>query len=172
MQKVLHSGRDTKGCVGHRPECCLGAVISQFELDKYKTVDKNDKAVTKIVVCVEGAKSDDIAKGLNRGQIIGDSMTFTRDLADEPPNILTPTEMANRAQRMAKDAGIKCEILDEAKMTSLGMGSLMSVSHGSEQPAKCHHASTPAKSPAKNELLAFGKGITFDTCGFDQTAEC
>ena len=145
-----------------------GAVTSQFELDKYKTVDKDHKAVTKIAVCVEGANSGDLKKGLTRGQIIGDSMNFTRDLANEPPNILTPTEMANRAQKMAKETGIKCEILDEAKMTKLGMGSLMSVSLGSEQPAKMIVMRyTPAKSTGKKgELLALvGKGITFDTGG-------
>ncbi|MBC7900417.1 MAG: leucyl aminopeptidase [Saprospiraceae bacterium] len=145
-----------------------GSVTSQFELDKYKTVDKTDKAVTKIVVFVESSKAADLKKGLIRGQVIGDSMNFTRDLANEPPNILTPTEMANRAQKMAKETGIKCEILDEAKMTKLGMGSLMSVSHGSEQPAKLIVLRyTPAKSTGKKgELLALvGKGITFDTGG-------
>ncbi len=145
-----------------------GAVTSQFELDKYKTKDKNDKAITKIVVCVEGAKPADLKKGLTRGQIIGDSMNFTRDLANEPPNILTPTEMANRAAKMAKETGLKCEILDEAKMIKLGMGSLMSVSIGSEEPAKLIVLKyTPAKSTGKKgELLALvGKGITFDTGG-------
>ena len=145
-----------------------GAVTSQFELDKYKTIDKNDKAITKIVVCVEGAKLADLKKGLGRGQVIGDSMNFTRDLANEPPNILTPTEMANRSQKMAKETGLKCEILDEAKMTKLGMGSLMSVSIGSDQPAKLIVLRyTPAKSTGKKgELLALvGKGITFDTGG-------
>ena len=88
-------------------------------------------------------------------------MNFTRDLANEPPNILTPTEMAKRAQAMAREVGLKCEILDEAKMTKLGMGSLMSVSIGSSQPAKMIVLKyTPAKSTAKKgELLALvGKG--------------
>ncbi len=145
-----------------------GAVTSQFELDKYKTKDKKDKAVTKFVVYVEGAKAADLKNGLTRGKAIGDSMNFTRDLANEPPNILTPTEMANRAAKMAKENGLKCEILDEAKMTKLGMGSLMSVSIGSDQPAKLIVLKyTPAKSTAKKgELLALvGKGITFDTGG-------
>ena len=146
----------------------LAAVTSQFELDKYKTKDKNAKAVNKIVVCVEGAKSGDLKNGLSRGQAIGDSMNFTRDLANEPPNILTPTEMANRAAKMAKETGLKCEILDEAKMIKLGMGSLMSVSIGSEQPAKLIVLRyTPTKNTGKKgELLALvGKGITFDTGG-------
>src|SRR5690606_32185714 len=110
----------------------------------------------------------DVKAGLSRGEAVGDSINFTRDLANEPPNILTPTEMANRSAKMAKEVGLKCEILDEAKMTKLGMGSLMSVSYGSEQPAKMIVLKyTPAKSTAKKgELLALvGKGITFDTGG-------
>jgi len=145
-----------------------GFVTSQFELDKYRTKDKNTKTVDSLVVCIEGAKDSDLKNGLSRGQIIGDSMNFTRDLANEPPNILHPTEFAKRAQAVAKEAGLKCDILDEAKMEKLGMGSLMSVSIGSEQPAKLIVLKyEPKKSTAKKgELLAIvGKGITFDTGG-------
>ncbi len=145
-----------------------GFVTSQFELDKYKTKDKKDKSVNKLVLCIDGATASDLKNGLNRGQVVGESMNFTRDLANEPPNILTPTEMANRAQSMAKEAGLKCEVLDEAKMEKLGMGSLLSVSRGSTQPAKLIVLRyTPAKNTGKKgELLALvGKGITFDTGG-------
>ena len=145
-----------------------GFITSQFELDKYKTKDKNDKSVTNLVLCVEGANGGDLKNGIARGQAIGESMNFTRDLANEPPNILQPTEMARRAQEMAKEVGLKCEILDEAKMTRMGMGSLMSVSLGSAQAAKMIVIRySPTKSTgAKGELLALvGKGITFDTGG-------
>lgn len=145
-----------------------GAVTSQFELDKYKTKEKNDKAVRKIAVHIEGAKPADLKRGMNRGQITGDSINFTRDLANEPPNVLTPTEMANRAEKMAKETGLKCEVLDEARMQKLGMGSLLSVSAGSEQPAKLIVLRyTPANTNRRrNDLLALvGKGITFDTGG-------
>lgn len=145
-----------------------GFITSQFELDKYKTKDKNDKSVDGFVICVEGARASELKTGLERGQVIGESMNFTRDLANEPPNILHPTEMAKRAQAMAKQTGLKCEILDEAKMEKMGMGSLMSVSHGSGQPAKMIVLTyTPAKNTGKKgDLLALvGKGITFDTGG-------
>ncbi len=145
-----------------------GFITSQFELDKYKTKDKQDKVVDGLVVCVEGAKPADLKNGIARGQAIGDSMNLTRDLANEPPNILHPTEMGRRAAAMAKETGLKCEILDEAKMTKLGMGSLMSVSIGSSQPAQMIVLKyTPVKSTGKKgELLALvGKGITFDTGG-------
>ncbi len=145
-----------------------GFVTSQFELDKYRTKDKNTKSVDSLVVYVEGADESALKSGLARGVALGDSMNFARDLANEPPNILHPTEMAKRAQAMAKETGLKCEILDEAKMQKLGMGSLLSVSLGSEQPAKLIVLKyEPKKSTAKKgELLAFvGKGITFDTGG-------
>ncbi len=156
------------GAVEAAQNAVQGFITSQFELDKYKTKDKQNKSVTGLIVCVEGAKGSDLSKGIARGQAIGESMNFTRDLANEPPNILHPTEMAKRAQAMAKQVGLKCEILDEAKMTKMGMGSLMSVSIGSSQPAKMIVLKyTPAKSTAKKgELLALvGKGITFDTGG-------
>jgi len=145
-----------------------GFVTSQFELDKYRTKDKNGKTVDSLVLCVEGGSATELKDGLSRGQIIGDSMNFTRDLANEPPNVLHPTEFARRAQAMAKETGLKCDILDEAKMEKLGMGSLMSVSFGSEQPARMIVLKyEPKKSTAKKgELLALvGKGITFDTGG-------
>ena len=145
-----------------------GVVTSQFELDKYKSSGKSKQEITNFVLYVEGAKSADLKNGLSQGEIMGDSINFTRDLANEPPNILTPTEMANRAKAMAKETGLKCEILDEAKMTRLGMGSLMSVSIGSDQPAQMIVLKyTPQKSTGKKgELLAYvGKGITFDTGG-------
>ena len=150
-----------------------GVVTSQFELDKYRTKDKNDKTVDSFTLCIEGAKEKDIKNGMERGEIIGDSMNFTRDLANEPPNILHPTEMAKRAEKMAKETGLKCEILDEAKMEKLGMGSLLSVTYGSEQPAKMIILRyEPKKSTGKKgELLALvGKGITFDTGGISLKA--
>ncbi len=145
-----------------------GVITSQFELDKYKTQDKNTKSIDNFVLFVEDADENDLKEGLRRGEIIGESMNFTRDLANEPANILTPTEFANRTQQMAKESGLKCEILDEKQMEKLGMGSLLCVSIGSEQPAKLIVLRyEPKKSTGKKgELLALvGKGITFDTGG-------
>ncbi len=145
-----------------------GAITSQFELDKYKTKDKNNADISKFVICDDSAKPADLKKAAARGRIIGDSMNFTRDLANEPPNILHPTEMAARAKKAAKEAGLKCEVLDEAAMKKLGMGSILSVSAGSAQPAKMIVLTyTPAKSTAKKgDLTALvGKAITFDTGG-------
>ncbi|HKP69428.1 MAG TPA: M17 family peptidase N-terminal domain-containing protein, partial [Pyrinomonadaceae bacterium] len=106
-KSIAFSSRITGSAVEAAQCCAQGAITSQFELDKYKTKDKNDKAVTKFGFHSEGANAADVKRGLSRGDAIGESMNFTRDLANEPPNILTPTEMANRAQKMAKEVGLK-----------------------------------------------------------------
>lgn len=145
-----------------------GVVTAGFDLDKYRTADKNKQAIESFVLCVENGNQKELNDGLKRGEIVGDSMNFTRDLCNEPANILPPTEMARRAEKMAKEVGLKCEILDEAKMKKMGMNSLLSVSAGSEQPAKLIVLRyEPKKSSSKKgELIAFvGKGITFDTGG-------
>ena len=167
-KSLAFSPRANGDVVAAAQQSAQGAVTSQFELDKYKTKDKNEKAVTRFVLHIEDAKDSDLKAGLKRGNAIGESMNFTRDLANEPPNILTPTEMAKRAQKMAREVGLKCEVLDEARMQKMGMGSLLSVSAGSEQPAKLIVLRyTPAKNTGKKgDLLALvGKGITFDTGG-------
>jgi len=168
IKSVAVLPRSRAGAAESAQYAVQGFITSQFELDKYKTKDKNDKSVTNLIVCIDGAKPADLKTGIARGQAIGESMNFTRDLANEPPNILQPTEMARRAQAMAKEFGLKCEVLDEARMVKLGMGSLMSVSIGSAQPAKLIVLRyTPAKSTgSRGDLIALvGKGITFDTGG-------
>ena len=144
-----------------------GAIMALFDLDKYRTVDKELKTIDRFVVISE-ADEKEIKRGVARGQAIGESVNFTRDLANEPGGHLTPTDMAERATAIAKEFGLSVDVLDEARMQQEGMGSLLSVSRGSEEPAKLIILKyTPAKTSANDkELLAFvGKGITFDSGG-------
>jgi leucyl aminopeptidase len=145
-----------------------GAVMALFDLDKYRTVDKEVKTIDLFAVISEGDEKA-VKQGVSRGQIIGESVNFTRDLANEPGGNLTPTDMAERARAMADEFGLSVEVLDEARMQKEGMGSLLSVSRGSEEPAQLIVVKyTPAKASGKDdgELLAFvGKGITFDSGG-------
>jgi leucyl aminopeptidase len=145
-----------------------GAIMALFDLDKYRTVDKEAKTVDLFAV-ISAADEEEVKRGVRRGQAIGESVNFTRDLANEPGGNLTPTDMAERARAMANEFGLSVDVLDEARMQQEGMGSLLSVSRGSEEPAKLIVVKyTPAKAGRKDddELLAFvGKGITFDSGG-------
>ena len=145
-----------------------GGYIALFDPDKYRTVDKEEKTIDRLVIAVEGADQDALQKGVTAGKIVGESVNFTRDLANEPGAYMTPTDMAERARQIASEFGLTIDVLDEARMEAEGMGSLLSVSHGSEEPAQLIILKyTPPSAPADSkELLAFvGKGVTFDSGG-------
>jgi leucyl aminopeptidase len=150
-----------------------GACIGLFDPDKYRTVDKEERTVDRFVVSIPGAEQEAIKRGAERGRIIGESVNFTRDMANEPGAYMTPTDMAERARQIAGEFGLSIDVLDEARMEQEGMGALLSVSAGSEQPAKLiilkyspREASAGAADEANRELLAFvGKGVTFDSGG-------
>jgi len=145
-----------------------GAFIALFDPDKYRTVEKEEKKIDRLVVVIDGADEDALQQGVNAGRIVGESVNFTRDLANEPGAYMTPTDMAERAREIAGEFGLSVDILDEARMEQEGMGSLLSVSRGSEEPAKLIILKyTPATPPSDSkELLAFvGKGVTFDSGG-------
>ncbi len=106
-------------------------------------------------------------KALATGTAISSGMHLTRDLGNTPPNVCHPTYLADQAKAMGKEfTKMKVEILNEAQMKKLGMHSLLSVSAGSEQPAKliCMHYNGIGTKAGKPVVLV-GKGITFDTGG-------
>jgi leucyl aminopeptidase len=146
-----------------------GAITSLFELDKYRTSDKEERQLDRVVAVVEGADGDALGRGAERGRIIGESVNFTRELANEPGGYLTPSDMADRAREIAEQFGLSLEVLDEARMEQEGMGALLSVSRGSEEPAKLivlKYLPREASQQSADNLLAFvGKGITFDSGG-------
>ncbi|MBC8029751.1 MAG: leucyl aminopeptidase [Pyrinomonadaceae bacterium] len=145
-----------------------GSFLALFELDKYRTADKEEREIERLVVVIDGADEGDLKRGVERGRIIGESVNVTRDLANEPGAYMTPTIMAERAREVATEFNLSIDVLDEARMEQEGMGSLLSVTRGSEEPAKLIvlKYTPPNADEAKNGLLAFvGKGVTFDSGG-------
>jgi leucyl aminopeptidase len=142
-----------------------GALAGSFEPDELKSdPKKNDARVNSFTVCV--APSAAVERAAETGRIIGEAQNFARSLVNLPANILTPQELAKRAQRMAEEFGLASEILDEAAMRSLGMGALLGVSQGSENPpALIILRYTPSRAAADDRIALVGKGVTFDTGG-------
>ena len=104
------------------------------------------------------------ASEIQKGVAIANGMALTRELGDLPPNICTPTYIADTAKSISKTYGLECEILEESDMESLGMHSLLSVSKGSSQPGKLISLKY---SNAGNDapIVLVGKGVTFDSGG-------
>jgi len=144
----------------------VGAIMGMFEPDKYRTKDKEQRQLKSVTVVVDGADKKAVQRGAERGRIIGESINFTRDLANEPGAYMTPTIMADRAKQVAKEFGLSFDVLDQKQMEKLGMGSLLGVARGSDEPPKLIVMKyKPSKSTSKDLLALVGKGITFDSGG-------
>ena len=145
-----------------------GVLTANFETDKYKTEKKNDKSIDAVLLTgYSDAERAAAEKGLTRGRIIAESQNFARDLINEPSNKLTPKILAEKAEAMAKQAGLAVEILDEKKITELKMGALLSVSQGGPEPPRVMVVTyTPANpKPGAPVIGLIGKAVTFDTGG-------
>jgi len=139
-----------------------GAILGNFEPDRHKPSSDAKSLEAFILVAPESARP-----AFERGKILGEAQNFTRELVNEPANIMTPTLLADRARVMATEVGLEFEMLDESRMRQLGMGSLLGVSQGSAEPPALiiirYKPGTPAKT--KDHLGLVGKGVTFDTGG-------
>src|SRR6185503_14879800 len=144
-----------------------GAIMGLFEPDKYRTKEKEQREIKRFEVVIDGADKGALQRGVERGRIIGESVNFTRDLANEPGAYMTPIIMAQRAKAIAKEFGLTFDALDQKQMEKLGMGSLLSVARGSDEPPRMIVLKyTPPRKAKSDGLLALvGKGITFDSGG-------
>ncbi|HUL14070.1 MAG TPA: leucyl aminopeptidase [Methylococcaceae bacterium] len=104
--------------------------------------------------------------GLKQGQAIAGGMRLSRDMANLPGNICTPSYLAEQAEKLGKaHKRVKVKILDEADLEELGMGSFLSVSKGSRQPAKLIVMEYQGASAKTKPIVLIGKGLTFDAGG-------
>ena len=142
-----------------------GAILGDYEPDIYKT-NGDKKSVDAFVVVAGSGARESAEEGAGRGRILGEAQNFSRAMANEPANRLTPAKMAEAARAMASEYGLGCEILERPDMEKLGMGALLGVAIGSaEPPALIVLRYKPAKTESKAHLGLVGKGVTFDTGG-------
>jgi leucyl aminopeptidase len=141
-----------------------GALIGDFEPDYYKSDRKDEKIDALTIVTQTDAKA--LQSAIDAGHIVAESQNFTRDLVNEPSNRMTPAMLAERAKKMASEAGLKCEIYSTDKIKELKMGAFWGVAQGSDEPPALIVLRYEPEGAAKDIHLGLvGKGITFDTGG-------
>jgi len=140
-----------------------GLLLGNFDGDKYRTDKKNPPVESAALVGFD----PEAQSGIERGRIIAESQNFTRELGNEPSNLLTPRLLAERAEAMAREAGLAVDILDEKRIEELKMGALLGVARGSVEPPRVIVLTyTPEKVTPGAPVLGFvGKAVTFDTGG-------
>ncbi len=142
----------------------LGYALGQYRFDRYKTVDKKAPPANPVtVVTSDSGAADTLWK--TRYAAMAEGVALARDLATEPANVIYPESFVERARAaFGTTANVKIEVLDEAAMRKLGMGSLVGVGQGSRRPSRL--MLVEYRGAGTGAPLAFvGKGITFDSGG-------
>ena len=143
-----------------------GALTGPLQPDLYRTEGKEARVIREVTVLVPaGGDLGALQAAAQRAETIARGVAFTRSLADEPANVMTPVEAAKRAQAMAEAVGLACDVLGDEELMAQGMNSLLSVAQGSQHPARVV-VLTYRGDPDSQEMLGLvGKGVTFDSGG-------
>ena len=145
-----------------------GFVMGLYRFDKHHTraADKPPGSVTGLTILATSARQRTaVERGIAIGRTMGEATNLARDLGNESANRMTPTDVAEEAQRVAGAHGLECQIIERAEAERLGMGSYLSVSNGSIEPPKFIVLRYHGARRRGNYVGLIGKGITFDSGG-------
>ena len=138
-----------------------GYALRAYEFSDHKTENAEDKDAAITVMMSRAAEK---RTACETALAIVDGVHFTRDLTNEPSNILTTTEFANRLVAL-KDHGVEVEVLEEADLENLGMRALLGVGQGSDSPSKVVVMQWNGGAENAQPFALIGKGVVFDTGG-------
>lgn len=138
-----------------------------YVFDEFKTTKADKTELSSIsFYCGTNTNSTDAEKAISEGSAIAAGVSVAKTLGNLPGNICTPTYLATTAKDIAKNnSTVTTTILDEKKMASLGMHSLLSVSAGSEEPAQLIIMEYKGGKASDKAHVLVGKGVTFDSGG-------
>jgi len=107
-----------------------------------------------------------VKRGLAHGAAVAAGSAVTRDLANLPANVCTPTYLATVAKRLAREhRSLRTQVLGEPQLKRLGMGAFLSVTRGSDEPARLIVVEYRGGKAGERPVALVGKGVTFDTGG-------
>jgi leucyl aminopeptidase len=142
-----------------------GLELGAYHFTKYLTGDRKPKTeLSRVTVVCAGKLKPTSKVALAIGQKVGQAVNLSRDLSNEPGNVIYPETFAAAAEKVAKDNGLKIQVFDFREIRRRGMKLIDAVGRGSARdPRFVHIAWTPKG--AKRKLVFVGKGITFDSGG-------
>jgi leucyl aminopeptidase len=142
-----------------------GVTLAAFHVDAYKTRDRKlaDLHSGAIVVAAGGAES--LAAAVALGSVLGEAVNVARAVAHEPPNVLTPVVLADRARALFAGTPVQVDVLDETQLREKHMGLLMGVAQGSVHAPRMIVLTYEPAQPTGPVLALVGKAVTFDTGG-------
>jgi len=165
LTELSVKGRDLDWKIRQLVEAAEDARYRFDQLKSKKDVPR--QPLRKIILGVPGRR--ELAGGeraVREGVAIAAGVALAKDLGNLPPNVCTPTYLAERAQALAREfPALRVEVLEEADLERLGTGALLSVTRGSAQPAKLIRLDYRQGPATARPQILIGKGVTFDTGG-------
>jgi leucyl aminopeptidase len=146
-------------------ELATGLGLGQYRSDLHRTTGRDVTAPGGITLVATDPAAAQAA--YSRGAALVEAMAWTRDISNEPANVIYPESFVERARAAFAGApGVEIEVLDVPAMQRLGMGSLLGVGQGSARPPRLLVVRyMGAGAPDAGPIALLGKGITFDSGG-------
>jgi len=138
-----------------------------YRFDQMKSKTESPRPALRRLALGAGTKSAvrRATAGLEEGLAISHGVSLAKDLGNLPPNVCTPTYLAEQARELAKRYRMKATVLERDEMEKLGMNALLAVAQGSAQPPKLIVLEHRGGARTQKPIVLAGKGITFDTGG-------
>ena len=145
-----------------------GFVLGAYHFDTYKS-DKSKRTLNNIIISLEEYHEYELdmekcATALHNGQITAEATNFTRDIVNTTPDDCYPAVMADIAETLAENNGLKCNILKPKELRKEKMETLLAVARASRHKPRVIHLSHKPKNP-KAVISLVGKGLTYDSGG-------
>ena len=142
-----------------------GAILGLYTFRRHMTRPSDSKEIDELLLVeAETDRLPALEQGVRTGAIVAQATNLARDMVNEPANHMTPTHMAEAARKVAEEHGLAITVLEREQMQELGMGALLGVAQGSQQPPKfivLEYKGGGNRTP----LGLLGKGLTFDSGG-------
>lgn len=147
---------------GHSQEIVEGLLLGEYKFDEYLASDEEDFGG------VQNAKllfSD--SSQVETGEIMANAINHARDLVNMAPNDLFPGSLADAAKDTAHFGNLECKIFDEKELEEKGMNLILAVGKGSIHPPRLIHLTYKPEGDVQHVIGFVGKGVTFDTGGYN-----
>ena len=142
-----------------------GTALALYSFDKYKEAKEPTSKIEEVTILIN-SDSLRFQSVVEKANILVEAVNFARDIGNLPPNDCPPAHLASIAVSLAQDYGIKARIMDRYELENMGMGGIVAVGKGSNNPPKLIVLEyTGSNDPQQKPYLLVGKAVTFDTGG-------
>ncbi len=142
-----------------------GVIMGLYIFHKHRSTKPENPEIEKVTLFGGAGETAAMKKGVAAGKVIADAVNIARDMVNEPSNFMTPKDMVAEAEGLATISNLKLEVLDRADMKKLGMGALLGVAQGSDEPPKFLIMTYNGRGGEGTDYAMVGKAITFDSGG-------